>query len=776
MYTLFPSTLILHPCPSKPPQAFSPLKTKPPNSSFSSSCKLLNPQNPCPKPTQLPPLSSISASEQSLLLKDWPQLLQISIGYQDLMLGLALHGFLVKLGPQNDPFQGNNLVNMYTKFNRLDDAQRVFDKMLIRNTITWTSLINGYSQINDTESVFRIAHEMYRFGEEFNEHTCTVVLQACGLSKDQIRGEQIHSFAIKSGFEENIYVATSLVSMYSRSGYLDDAERVFKNLAEVDIRCLNSMILEYGKAGEGEKAIQAFCHLQASGLEPNDYTFTNVISSCNGDPGEGEGRQLHGLAVKYGFVDEISVGNAVITMYAKHGLLEEAERMLQKMGKKNLVSWTALLSGYVKNGYGEKTIGGFLEMLDLGIYFDSSCLTTVLDGCSECKNMDLGLQIHGFVMKLGYLSDVFVGTALVDAYVKCGNLRSARLVSKGLSHKNTASFNAILTGYMEKDGDTEEDVMVLFSQMRLAGMQPDSVTFAQLLSLSADQASIVKGKSLHAYTIKTGLEDDFSVGNAVITMYAKCGSIEHACRMFTGMVSHDSVSWNAMISGYALHGRGKEALLRFEEMRKEGFLPDKITMLAALQACSYSGLCEEGFRLFNDMEPRYGIKPVIEHHACMVDLLGRAGHSSDAVDFIKCSQFAASPLLWRTLVNICKLQGDMNFGILASKYLLNLAPDQASSYILVSNMYAGGGMLKAAAEVRTVMNDLKVSKEAGCSWIEIENQVHRFVASDRDHPAYTEIYAKIEELWAEMKGKCDSTIDPLIELQSRIETEVKYEL
>ncbi|XWS56266.1 hypothetical protein CRYUN_Cryun09bG0071100 [Craigia yunnanensis] len=230
-------------------------------------------------------------------------------------------------------------------------------------------------------------------------------------------------------------------------------------------------------------------------------------------------------------------------------------------------------------------------------------------------------------------------------------------------------------------------------------------------------------------------------------MYAKYGSIEDACQLFNGMNGHDSVSWNAMVSAHSIHGQGKMALLLFEEMKREGFAPDEITILAILQACSYTGLC-----LFNEMESNYGIRSVIEHFACIVDPLGKAGRLPEAMNFIN-STFPDSPLLWRTLVSVCKLQGDLDFGMLASKNLLGLLPEKAGSYILVSNTCAGSGMLEEAAKVGTDMNDLKLSKVAGCSWIEIDNKVHCFVASSKDHPESREIYAKLDQLMDEIKWK-----------------------
>ncbi|XP_057468166.1 LOW QUALITY PROTEIN: pentatricopeptide repeat-containing protein At2g33680-like [Actinidia eriantha] len=699
------------------------------------------------------PFCGVTSCEQFLFLSDdWPQLLQISTGSEDFPLGQAIHGFLAKSGYQKDVFRGNNIVSMYVKFSRLDDAHRVFDEMLERNAITWTTLINGYSQISDVESVVMMTRCMRKCNEELNEHTCSVILRVCESPDEKICGEQIHGFVVKSGYCENVFVGTSLVSMYSRSGHLDDAEKLFNELMYKDVRCLNFMISEYGNAGYGEKALWVFLELLHTGLEPNDYTFTNVISACNGAVGlEEGGRQLHGLAIKHGLLGKISVGNAIITMYGKYGSVEEAESMFCEMGERNLVSRTALLSIYVKNGHGDKALTQFLDMINQGISFDSNCLACVLDSCSECKDLNLGVQIHGFVIKLGVVSDVNVGTALIDLYSKCENLQSARLFLDGLSVISTASFNAILDGFAKIDGEDEEDAMLLFNQYKLARLKPDSITFSRLLSSSADLACLVTGTSLHACAIKTGFEGDLTVSNAVITMYAKCGSILDAHQIFIGMKEHDSISWNAMVSAHALHGQGNESISLFEEMVSEGFFPDKITILAVLQACSYSGLWNYGVSLFNEMEMKYGVSPILEHFACLVDLLGKAGLFSEAMDLINKSPFSDLPLLWRTLVHVCKLCGDLNFGKMASQRLLDLAPKEAGSYILVSNMYAREGMFNEAARVRTIMNDLKMSKEAGCSWIEIDNKTHQFVARSKDHPESDDTYVKLDLLWVEMK-------------------------
>lgn len=652
----------------------------------------------------------------------------------------------MKSASQTDVFPGNNLINMYSKFGSLEDAQAVFDDMPMRNTITWTSLIGGYALVEDLSSVLRHSRLMHQLGERFNGHTCAIVLQACRSPDDCIIGKQVHGLCVRTGDEKNVVVGTSLASMYLRCGRPDDAERVLDAVIDVDVRCLNLLISEYGKMGDETRALRAFCDLRYYyDLEPDEYTFTNIISSCDGG-GADLGRQLHGLAVRCGAVWDLSVGNAIVTMYGKHGLSEDAERMFQGMRRTNLVSWTALMSSLVKNGLHLRAAHRFVELLESSLPLDSSCLATAVDACAHLRDMALVNRIHGVLLKLGFLSDAYVPTALVDAYAKCGNMKAAWQVFKNLARPNAAVCNAILRG-----GPDEEDPLALFNWMRHNGIQPDWITCTRLLSSVADQASMARGTSLHGYAVKSGLEGDINVGNSLISMYAKCGSMEDALQKFGDMASHDCVSWNSLISGLAAHGRGKEAVLLVEKMEVEGLKPDETTLVAALQSCSYSGLFRTGLSIYHDMERKYGIKPSLDHQVCMVDLLGRSGDTSGAMELVEHGGFGDSPLLWRTLVNVCKLNGDTNLGMLAAERLIRLAPDDPGSCVLVCNLYAEAGMLEKAAKFRVLLRNRGMRKEAGHSWIEIDREVHKFIANGSNHEESVEIQDVLDRLSNQMK-------------------------
>ncbi|KAK8961320.1 Pentatricopeptide repeat-containing protein [Platanthera guangdongensis] len=702
---------------------------------------------PLPHPPSLRPTSSQSLHQPNLQ-QDWLHPLQTCIKLRDVGFGLSIHAFLLKCAADADSFHGNNLINMYSKFCMLDAAHQVFDKMPVRNTVSWTSLISGYSSANDFANVLKISHEMHECGEKFTEHTCSCILSAV---KDPVIGEQIHALAMKVGVDTNVVVATSLVSMYASNGETEAMELVFAEMVDVDIRCLNSLILGYKKNLNWVKAFLTFRYVLEKGLQPNEYTFTNTLSACNGFAHVNEGRQLHGLAIKCGTLcEKISVGNAVILMYGKHGSVTDAGKVFDKMRVRNLVSFTTILPIRAKNGFREGMVDEFVNMLKLGVAYDSSCLSTVLDVCSQYRDFKFVSQFHAWVCKLGHASDVFVATALSDAYAKSGRGKESRLIFYCLPNPNIASFNATLDESLETFG-TENEIMVMFNALGSVGLKPDAITCSRLLRMSANLSLSVHGRAFHAYGIKSGLDKNIGVSNAVISMYGKCGFIGDACTKFSEMIERDNVTWNAIISAHAIHGRGMNALYLYENMIREGIQPDESTLISILQACSHSGLFDDGITVYQSMQEIYGITPTVEHHVCLVDLLGRRGDLKRALEFIEESKFRDKPQIWRSMVNVCNLCNDLKFGKIASKRLIDLAPDDSASYIMVVNMYSKGGVLEEAANLRVAMRDQKLRKETGYSWISFGKQTHSFMAGGIDHLQIREIQECLLDLSRHLK-------------------------
>lgn len=267
--------------------------------------------------------------------------------------------------------------------------------------------------------------------------------------------------------------------------------------------------------------------------------------------------------------------------------------------------------------------------------------------------------------------------------------------------------------------------------MHQIGMKLDNFTLATAVTSCAILAALENGKQVHAIIIKATLRTDVFVDTALVDMYTKCGSIENARQVFSNMFERRQFSWNTTIAGYAKHGYSDEALRLFAEMQQAGLKPDHVTFVNVLSACSHAGLFDEGRDYFDSMHRNYGITPKVEHYACMVDILGRAGCLNEAEAFINNMPLQPSALVWRTLLGACRVHGNLDIGKRAAECLLDLNPHDTSTYLLLSQIFAVSGNWNDVAKVRTLIKSLRVTKEPGCSWIEIKNVGYVFIVEER---------------------------------------------
>eukprot|EP01018_Ginkgo_biloba_P025611 Gb_06576 [translate_table: standard] len=334
-------------------------------------------------------------------------------------------------------------------------------------------------------------------------------------------------------------------------------------------------------------------------------------------------------------------------------------------------------------------------------------------------------------------------------YSKCGLLKDARQMFDKMIERDRISWNSMIAGYAEHTHD--EEALKLFEEMQRVGFKPDHFTFSNVLSVCAALAALGQGRHVHAQIISTGFESDVGVGNALVDMYAKCGSIEDARQVFDKMPKRNIISWNAMIVGYAQHGDGNETLVLFEQMQHAHVKPNKITFVGILAACNHRGLVDEGRHHFDSMSIDYGIIPEADHYSCMVGLLGRAGCLDEAEDLINKMPFEPDAVIWGGLLAACRLYNNMELGKRVAEYLFELEPQSSAAYVALSNIYASCGSWDYVAKMRKLMKDKVLKKEPGCSWIEVKNKVHVFIVEDQSHPQTKQIYETLEVLAGQMK-------------------------
>ncbi|KAG5529026.1 hypothetical protein RHGRI_029632 [Rhododendron griersonianum] len=422
------------------------------------------------------------------------------------------------------------------------------------------------------------------------------------------------------------------------------------------------------------------------------------------------------------------------------------------MTDRNAVSWNSLITCYEQNGPACEALCVFVRMMDNGFVPDEVTLASVISACASLSANKEGRQIHARVVKLDKLRDDFVlSNALVDMYAKCSSVtvnearrvfdrmlnrdvvsepsvvscfptgarvKTARLMYSNMTDRNIVSWNALISGYTQK-GDNE-GALGLFRLLKRESIWPTHYTFGNLLNACANLADLKLGRQVHALVLKhgfrfqTGQELDIFVGNSLIDMYMKCGSVKDGSFMFKHMVERDWVSWNAMIVGH-------------------------------------TGLVEEGRHYFQSMIKDHGLEPLKDHYMCMVDLLGRAGCLNEAKNLIESMPMSPDNIIWGSLLAACKVHGDIKLGEVVAEKLLDIDPKNSGPYILLSNMYAELRRWRDVMRVRKLMRQRGVVKQPGCSWIEIHSQIHVFMVKDKRHPQKKEIYLLLKTLIKQMK-------------------------
>ncbi|CAI0553419.1 unnamed protein product [Linum tenue] len=471
----------------------------------------------------------------------------------------------------------------------------------------------------------------------------------------------------------------------------------------------------------------------------------------------------------------------MVTAYSATGNVNLAREVFggTPKGMRDTVFYNAMITAHSHDNDGNAAIRLFCEMQRDGFRPDNFTFTSVISAVGLVAESEKHCQqLHCVVVKSG--TGFVTNNALLTLYSKCAKLDDARLVFNKMRVKDLVSWNAMLSSYVNSGRMNEakeifqempeknlltwavmiaglaqnglgEESLKLFNLMKLQGFQPCDYAFAGAITSCAALGSLKSGRQLHSQLIRLGFECSLSAGNALITMYGRCGVVGDARNLFLTMSFVDSVSWNAMIAALGQHGHGVQAVELFEEMLKEGILPDRITFLTVLSACSHAGLVEEGHRYFDAMHDIYGITPGEDHYARMVDLLCRAGKFSDANDMIGKMPFQPGPQIWEAFLAGCRNHGNMELGIQAAERLFEMIPQNDGTYILLSNMYAAKGLWDNVSRVRKLMRDQGVKKEPACSWVEAENKFHVFMVDDTAHPEVNAVYSYLKQLVLEMR-------------------------
>ncbi|XP_062024972.1 pentatricopeptide repeat-containing protein At2g17210 [Rosa rugosa] len=693
----------------------------------------------------------------------FPPILKACSNLLSYSYGKSIHGWLIKTGCDSCTSIANSTMDFYIKTRDPDSALGVFNSVRWRDQVSWNIMVYGSLDLGNLEQGlwwFNKARVSV-CGFQPNTSTLVLVIQACRRLRDKYEGLKVHGYVIRGGFCYISSVQNSLLSLYAEDDDMESAHKLFDEMSERDVISWSVMIGGHVHCVEAEIGMKMFrkmvCEL---GVEPDGVTAVSVLKGCASLRDLTMGTSLHGLVIYRGLDSDLFVGNSLIDMYAKCSDADSAFKVFEELPQRNRVSWNSMLSAFVHNERYMDALSLFYSMGKEGINADEVTLVNILQICKHLRLVDCK-SVHCVTIRWGFESNELLLNSLIDAYAKCNCIELAWKLFDRMKKRDVVSWSTMIAGFTHC-GRPDQAIAVFGEMTRLQvqdDQKPNEITLINLLEACSVSAELKWAKGAHGIAIRRGLStaDQVAVGTATVDMYSKCGAIGESRKVFDQISEKNIVSWSAMIAAYGMNGLAHEALALVEEMKLYGAKPNAVTTLSMLSACSHGGLVEEGLSLFNSLVQVYGIEPRLEHYACVVDMLGRAGKLHMAMDFIKNIpeglKVTGENAAWSALLSACRSYGNSDVGAVAASHVLELEPESSTGYLLASSIYAAGGLWVDAASIRRMVKEKEVKVVAGYSLVYVDNKACRFVAGDIDcHSlAAGEMHSTVELLHACMK-------------------------
>ncbi|KAJ4714890.1 Pentatricopeptide repeat-containing protein [Melia azedarach] len=502
----------------------------------------------------------------------------------EFMIGREIHCVILRAGYDKNLVIQTALVGFYAKLGNMGTARVLVDKMPQKDLVSWNALIAGYSLNGLDQEAFEAFDSIRDAGLKPNVSTLASIIPVCTRLGYFYFGKSLHGLIVKSGYLSDEFLVSALISMYAGDLNLSTARKLFDSVVEKNASVWNAMLSAYTQSKKFFEAFEIFRQMVRAEMKPDLVTFVSIIPSCEDYSGIQHGESLNACVIKYGLENQPSVLTALLSMYAKVGNASLAKLLFDQIPDKNLLSWNAMISGYVHNALWDASIAVFCQMQFVGINPDAVSIISILSACSKLKAVLLGKSAHAFSLRKGLISNLDVVNALLMFYSDCRKLSYTFNIFHRMSTRSTVSWNTLISGCVHR-GEVEEAV-ILLQQMHKEGAELDIVTLISMLPSFSENKNLNQGMAVHGYAIKNGYVSDVTLMNALITMYCDCGSFNDGRLLFEVMHVRTLVSWNALITGYRHQNLQNEVLIMFGQMREEGQRPNHVTLLNLLPVCS----------------------------------------------------------------------------------------------------------------------------------------------------------------------------------------------
>ncbi|KAG0527318.1 hypothetical protein BDA96_06G223400 [Sorghum bicolor] len=651
-----------------------------------------------------------------------------------LRLGKSVHAHLLRRARSlpDTAVLRNSLLNLYASCMRyrgdggVDVVRRLFDVMPKRNAVSWNTLFGWYVKTGRPQEALELFARMLEDGIKPTPVSFVNVFPAVA-KEDPSWSFVLYGLLVKHGREyvNDLFVVSSAIAMFSELGDLQSAWRVFEYTAKKNTEVWNTMITGYVQNGKFAEAMDLVIRLMGSKEVPLDVvTFLSALTAASQSQDGRLGQQLHGYLIKGTHATlPVILGNALVVMYSRCGNVQTAFKLFDRLPEKDIVSWNTMVTAFVQNDFDLEGLLLVYQMQKSCFAADSVTLTAVLSAASNTGDLQIGKQAHGYLVRRG-IEDEGLESYLIDMYAKSGRIEIAQRVfdDYGNVKRDEVTWNAMVAGYTQS-GQPEQAILT-FRAMLQASLEPTSVTLASVLpACDPLGGGLCAGKQIHCFALRRCLDTNVFVGTALVDMYSKCGEISTAEHVFAVMIEKSTVSYTTMISGLGQHGFGERALSLFYYMQEKGLKPDGVTFLAAISACNYSGLVDEGLALYRSMET-FGVAVTPQHRCCIVDMLAKAGRVEEAYEFVQeLGEEGNFISIWGSLLVSCKAQDKQELVNLATERLLCIEKKygHAGYNVLLSHIFAAEGNWSSADSLRKEMRLRGLRKMAGSSWIKVQD-------------------------------------------------------
>ncbi|XP_020253775.1 pentatricopeptide repeat-containing protein At4g13650-like [Asparagus officinalis] len=623
---------------------------------------------------------------------------------------MQVHCFSLKCGFSADCCVGNSLLKGYCKVGELEDLWKASAEMCALDDISLEILLRGcarHGMLIDALNLMRwcITHSI-----KLCSFAISSLISLCSRHCCIDIGIQIHGVSIKFGLDTNVSVINSFISFYARIFRLEDAENLFHwlEVEDRDIVTWNSLIGGFAYNGEGDVGLKVIQRMLSSGIRMNESTSLNFLSCCAVVNVLENAKRAHTLILKMRECFHQYTDNIILIMYCRSNSLNDAVAVFETMEVKDIVSFNLIMGLYRNYGNYEASIEVYLQARSQSIGEDEVMLSGVICSCSKLGVLELGLQIHGLVVKNGIFRASLVKNSILEFYSRAARIDDMEMIFfDESSETDIFSWNMMLMGYTNH-GLFDKSISV-WKEMKRWNIELNEFSYSALLDTCACTNEIIFGEQIHGYVRKKGLLSDTILMNSLLTMYSECGVIERAHSVFSETTFPDSVSWNALVSGYSQNGYAEESIQFYTMMNKNEIEASHMTFATIFMSCAMLSDLKLGSQ-FHAQVIKVGFESDLPISNSLITMYAKCGEISNSSEIFNAVIYK-DVVTWNSMINALSHHGlgRKAIDLFAKMKSLGVKPNSVTFISVLSACRHAGLVSEACYQFRSMYEDCGIA-------------------------------------------------------------------